>query len=190
MRAMSRRTWRTRAVFSSWPLACWKRRLKLLLGELLELALELVLGLGADVCCLHIASSPRRVTMRVAIGSFAAARSKASRAIGARHAVELEHDAAGLDAADPEFGRALAAAHAHFGRLHRHRHVREDADPDAADALDVAGDGAARRLDLARGDAAGLDRLEAELPKLSAVPPLASPWMRPLCALRYLVRFG
>src|SRR6185312_5502690 len=27
MRAMSRRTWRTRAVFSSWPVAFWKRRL-------------------------------------------------------------------------------------------------------------------------------------------------------------------
>src|SRR5690606_19336987 len=27
IRAMSRRTWRTRAVFSSWPEAAWKRRL-------------------------------------------------------------------------------------------------------------------------------------------------------------------
>src|SRR6056300_161536 len=27
-RATSRRTTRTRAVFSSWPVACWKRRLK------------------------------------------------------------------------------------------------------------------------------------------------------------------
>jgi len=26
-RAMSRRTWRTRATFSSWPVAFWKRRL-------------------------------------------------------------------------------------------------------------------------------------------------------------------
>ena len=32
-----------------------------------------------------------------------------------RHAVDLEHDAAGLDARDPEFRRALALAHAHFG---------------------------------------------------------------------------
>src|SRR6267142_4613848 len=27
-------------------------------------------------------------------------------------------------------------------------------------------------------------------PKLSVVPPLARPWTRPLCALRYLLRFG
>src|SRR5665648_672102 len=27
MRAMSWRTWRSRPVFSSWPVACWKRRL-------------------------------------------------------------------------------------------------------------------------------------------------------------------
>src|SRR5260221_3790112 len=38
MRAMSRRTWRTRAVFSSWPLARWKRRLKASL-------------LRASICC-------------------------------------------------------------------------------------------------------------------------------------------
>src|SRR5208282_1600223 len=78
-----------------------------------------------------------------------------------RHAVQLEQDTARLDAADVEFGVALAAAHAHLGRLHRHRHVRKDVDPDTADAADVAGDGAACSLDLARGNAAGLGRLEA-----------------------------
>ena len=36
---------------------------------------------------------------------------------GLRHAVDLEHDAAGLDAAHPELGRALARTHAHFLRL-------------------------------------------------------------------------
>src|SRR5208282_3006856 len=77
-----------------------------------------------------------------------------------RHAVQLEQDAARLDAADVEFGIALAAAHAYLGRLHRHRHIREDVDPDAADAADVAGDGAARGLDLARGNATRLGRLE------------------------------
>src|SRR6185437_14016884 len=53
-----------------------------LLRELLEVALELVVRLGSDVCGFHIASSPRRVTTRVATGSLAEARSKASRAIG------------------------------------------------------------------------------------------------------------
>src|SRR6185437_11199547 len=55
----------------------------------------------------------------------------------------------------------LAAAHAHFGGLLRHRNVREDADPDPTDAADVAGDGASGRFELARGDAAGLDGFEA-----------------------------
>src|SRR6185437_848161 len=76
-------------------------------------------------------------------------------------AVELEHDAARLHPADPVFGRALAAAHADFGRLGRYRHVRENPDPDAADAADVASDRAPRRLDLPRGDAARLDRFHA-----------------------------
>src|SRR5438270_13508607 len=87
-----------------------------------------------------------------------------------RDAVELEHDAAGLDPADPELGRALAAAHAHLGRLLRHRHVREDADPDAADAADVAGDGAPRRLDLPGPDAAGPGPLGAVRTGMSPCP--------------------
>src|SRR5690606_16738041 len=76
-------------------------------------------------------------------------------------AVELEHDPTRLHPADPVLRAALARAHADLGRLLRHRHVREDADPDAADALYVARDGAPRRLDLTRGDAARLDGLEA-----------------------------
>src|SRR5471030_1902101 len=80
-----------------------------------------------------------------------------------RNAVDLEQDAAGLDAADPIFGRALAFAHADFDRLLRHRHVRENADPHPARPLHEAGERAARGLDLARGDALGLQRLEAVL---------------------------
>src|SRR5438477_427081 len=72
----------------------------------------------------------------------------------------------GLDAAHPEFRRALAAPHANLGRFGRYRDVGEDADPDAADALDVARDRAPRRLDLARRDAARVDRLEAEGAKI------------------------
>src|SRR3954462_9550740 len=92
-------------------------------------------------------------------------RAKAERLAGyvLRHAVDLEHDAARLDARRPVFGRALAGAHAHLGRLLRDRHVREDPDPHPAGALHGARDRAPRRLDLARGDALGVDRLEAEL---------------------------
>jgi hypothetical protein len=57
-------------------------------------------------------------------------------------------------------------------------------------ALHVAGDRAASRLDLARGDALRLQRLQAELAEVEVVPPLASAVMRPLKALRNLVRFG
>ena len=134
--------------------------------------------------------SAMRATKRVLIGSLAAASASASLATCDRHAVDLEHDAAGLDAADPEFRRALARAHAHFERLLRHRHVREDADPDPAGALHVAGERAARGLDLARGDALGLQRLQAVLAEGERRRRVARPWMRPLCALRNLVRFG
>src|SRR6478735_5609111 len=83
-----------------------------------------------------------------------------------RDAVDLEHDPARLDPGGPEFRRALALAHADLGRLRRDRHVREDADPDAARALHGAGDRAASRLDLTRVDAVRLQRLEAELAEI------------------------
>ena len=122
MRAMSRRTWRTRAVFSSWPLARWKRRLKISLPSVSSSFGQLVGGVGAQIGGLHRLhgepSSPGRVDEAGArSAAWPPASSKASRAIVVRHAVELEHDAARLHPADPEFGRALAAAHAHFGRL-------------------------------------------------------------------------
>src|SRR3954451_16968362 len=81
-------------------------------------------------------------------------------------AVDLEHDAAGRDACRPELGRALALAHAHLGRLLRHRHVREYPDPDPALALHLARDRAPRRLDLARGHPLRFKRLEAELAEI------------------------
>src|SRR5689334_23154324 len=80
-----------------------------------------------------------------------------------RHAVDLEHDTARLDAGSPVFRRALALTHTHFGRLRRNRHVREDPDPHPARALHGAGDGAASRLDLTSVDALGFHRLRAEL---------------------------
>src|SRR5215471_974955 len=80
-----------------------------------------------------------------------------------RHAINLEQDAPRFDAGDPKFRRPLARAHAHLERLLRHRHVRIDANPNPARALHVAGERAARGLDLARGDPLRLQRLEAEL---------------------------
>src|SRR6516165_6299208 len=79
------------------------------------------------------------------------------------NAVYLEQNPARLDPDHPQFRRALARAHADFERLLRHRHVREDADPDPAGALHVARQRTARGLDLARGDPLRLHGLEAEL---------------------------
>src|SRR5216684_6309952 len=79
------------------------------------------------------------------------------------YAVDFENHPAGLDPRHPQFRRTLAGAHPHFGGLLRHRHVREDADPDAAGALHVTGQRAARGFDLASGDALGRHRFQAEL---------------------------
>src|SRR4029079_12350979 len=87
-------------------------------------------------------------------------------------AVKLEQDAAGLHAGDPELGRALARAHADFGRLRAHRNVREDADPKTAGALDVTRDRAARGFDLARGDPFRLHRLQTEGAEVELGPAL------------------
>src|SRR5207248_4634862 len=80
-----------------------------------------------------------------------------------RHAVHLENDLAGLDLADEVLRVALAVAHADFRGLLRHRLIREDANPDAAAALDVARHRAASGFELARRKAAARRGLEAEL---------------------------
>src|SRR5215470_1930884 len=79
------------------------------------------------------------------------------------HALHLVHHAPGFDHGDPELRVALALAHPRLGRLLRHRLVRKDPDEDLAAALHAAGERDARRLDLAVGDPAGLERLEAEV---------------------------
>src|SRR5690242_12119212 len=160
---MSRRTRRTRDVFSSWPLAAWKRRLKRSFSRsascsvswLSVLARRSDASMGSGLLA-ETRDEPRR-DRQFAAGQ----RERLLGEIGG-HAVELEQDAAGLDAGHPEFRGALAAAHADLGRLLRHRHVGEDADPEAAGALHVARDRAARGLDLARGETRRLHRLHAE----------------------------
>src|SRR5436190_828453 len=165
MRAMSRRTWRTRPVLPSWPPAFWKRRLKASLRRLPSSSLSWSFVLGRR--------SLAFMAFSLALDADAGDETGLDRQLGGgqgqrllgdrdRHAFELEQHAAGLDAGRPEFRRALAGAHADLGRLLRHRHVREDADPDAAGSLHVARDGAAGGLDLARGQAVRLHRLQPE----------------------------
>src|SRR5262245_20725995 len=100
-----------------------------------------------------------------------------------RHAVDLEHDAAGLDPANPQLGRPLALAHAHLDRLRGNANVGVDADPDAAGALHVARHGAPRRLDLARRDPVRLHRLEAVLAEIEFGPGLGLAVNAPLVRL-------
>ena len=183
MRAMSRRTTRMRPVFSTWPLARWKRRLNCSFFRLDELVAQLIGALGAEIVGLGRRLG-RRSLLRLA-GFLAAAffamifsydgagdelgrdgklgLAQTHRFLGGLQidAVDLEQDAARLDLGHPEFRRALARAHAHFGGLLGHRHIREDADPDAAGALHLARDGAARGFDLARVQALRLHRLQA-----------------------------
>src|SRR5262245_28442486 len=86
--------------------------------------------------------------------------------------IELEHDAAGLDAADPQLRSAFARAHAHLRRLFGDGDVREYPNPHAAGALHGPRDGPPRRLDLARGEAVGLHRLETMGPEIELRPAL------------------
>src|SRR5205085_1113333 len=94
-----------------------------------------------------------------------------------RDAGELEHHPARLDDGDPALGRPLALAHAGLGGLLRVRLVGEDVDPDLAAALDLARHRDPGRLDLAVGDPAlleGLDAVVAEV-HLGLAARLAAP---------------
>src|SRR3982751_942860 len=168
MRAMVRRTSRTRLGFSSWLVAAWKRRLNC--------------SRFSSSSCVCSWSSVLTVRSSVAgilvfLGGKALAEAgdnlgldrqllgaALEGGLGQRpgDSVELEQDPAGLDPGDPEFGRALSPVHADRGRLGAHRRVRENADPQTARALDVTGDRAPRGLDLARGDPLRLHRLQTE----------------------------
>src|SRR5262249_28902646 len=94
-----------------------------------------------------------------------------------------------LDLGGPELRRTLALTHADFSRLLGNRHVREDADPDAADALHGAGDRAASRLDLARGDALGFLGLQPELAEVEVRAALGDAGNAPLELLAELSAF-
>src|SRR4029077_19019405 len=149
-----------REVFSSWPVARWKRRLKRSFFRL-RTASSIWSGLIARMSSLFISAMAllRNALDEACLDRQLAARQRQRLARGLHgDAVDLENHAAGLDPRHPQFRRTLAGAHADLGRLLRHRHVREHADPDAAGALHVAGQRAAGGLDLARGDAIGLHR--------------------------------
>src|SRR5690349_10795882 len=165
MRAMSRRTSRTRDVFSSWPVARWKRRLNrsFLSFSNSSSSWSTVMALrssGLSMAAFLLGDARHEARLDRQLGG-----GERERLPGEldRDAVDLEQDSARLHPRDPEFRGALARAHAHFERLLRHRHVGEDANPHPPGALHVTRHGAPRRLDLTRGDAIRLQRLEPVL---------------------------
>src|SRR6185437_12674924 len=165
MRAMSRRASRSREVFSSCPVARWKRRLKrsfFRLRTASSLWSSLIARMSSTfigaMTLLRNARDEARLDRQLGGGE----RERFLRGLHG-HAVDLEQHPARLDPRHPQFRRTLARAHADFGRLLRHRNVREDADPDPAGALHVTGQRAARGFDLAGGNALGRHRLQAEL---------------------------
>src|SRR4051794_22983431 len=106
---------------------------------------------------------------------------QADRLAGERlgHAGQFEHHATRLDDGHPALGRALAGAHAGLGRLLGEGLVGIDVDPDLAAALDLAGHRDTGGLDLAVGEPAGVERLQAVLaelhPGLAAREPGSAP---------------
>src|SRR5439155_20231415 len=77
------------------------------------------------------------------------------------HAGQLEHDPAGLHHRHPALRVALPRTHTGLGRLLGDRLVGEDVDPDLSAALHVTGHRDTCGLDLAGGDPARLERLDA-----------------------------
>src|SRR5207237_8949319 len=77
------------------------------------------------------------------------------------HTLPLVADPAHLHHRMPLLDVPLAVAHARLGRFLGDRLVGEHADPDLAAALDEAGHGDTARLDLAGGEPARLEHLEA-----------------------------
>src|SRR5688572_20022449 len=153
MRAISRRASFSRVLFSSAPVADWKRRLKSSLrvparrsassssvSRRMSLASKEITALTA-----HELRLDRQLLPGEAQGL---ARERL------RHAREFEHDAPRLDHGDPALRRALALAHAGLGRLLGERLVGEDVDPDLPAAADLAGHRDTGSLDLAVRDPA------------------------------------
>src|ERR1700678_4125253 len=141
MRAMSRRASRSREVFSSCPVARWKRRLKRSFFRL-RTASSIWSGLIALISAVFISAMislllrDARDEARLDRQFGGGQRQRFLRGLH-RDPVDLEDHPARLDPRHPQFRRALAGAHPHFGGLLRHRHVGENPDPDPPRTLHV-----------------------------------------------------
>src|SRR5581483_9081722 len=170
IRAISRFASRRRAVFSSEPVAAWKRRLKS--SCLVSASFLSSSSSDSERSCLGLKELSLSLHDFGLDGQLVAG--EAERVAGERlgDAGQLEHHAAGLDHRDPVLGGTLAGSHAGLGRLLRHRLVREDVDPDLAAALDLARHRDPGSLDLPVREPAGLERLQPELAELDGRLPL------------------
>src|SRR5689334_21243840 len=165
MRAISRLASFRCVVFSSAPVAAWKRRL------------NSSCRVSASRCSSSSSlrsrmSLPRKEITALARHELGLDRELLSRQpqrlLGERlrNAGELEHDAPGLHHGDPALRRALALPHTGLGRLLRERLVGEDVDPDLPAALDLARHRDTSGLDLPVRDPAGLERLDPVVAEL------------------------
>src|SRR3712207_3495972 len=119
---MSLRTSRTRDVFSSWPVARWKRRLNCSFFRLTSSSWSwsgVIVLRSENLCFDFMGPSSLGDALDEPRPDGQLRRPEAQGLAGhvLRHAVDLEHDAARLHPRRPVFGRALARAHAHLGRL-------------------------------------------------------------------------
>src|SRR5699024_5242073 len=163
---MSRLTASMRPGFSSWLMACWKRRLNssafrsasLLVSSAGCISRSSLAFIGAIL--LHGVLADNKFALDGQLVHGQAQGLAGSRLI---HVRQLEQHAAGLDDSHPVLGRAFTGAHAGLGGLFGDRLVGEDLDPDLAATLDITGHGDTGGLDLGRGDPGRLQGNKAVL---------------------------
>src|SRR6185369_8716714 len=117
-----------RAVFSSAPVAIWKRRL----NKFSRLSARRRSSSSSDSSRSSLALKEISLSLHELRLDGQLHPGEAHRLAGERlrYTGQLEHDAARLAHGHPVLGRALAGAHARLRRLLRPRLVGEDVDPD------------------------------------------------------------
>src|SRR5256885_2733936 len=136
MRAISRFASFSRALFSSAPVADWKRRL----NSSWRRSCNAFSSSSSVMSLKSLAFKEIRLPLHELRLQRNLRPGEAERFLGQRlrHPGELEHHAPRLDHGDPVLRRALARAHSRLRGLLGRRLVGEDVDPDLAAALDLA----------------------------------------------------
>src|SRR3954453_15300117 len=162
-----------------------------LFRQLVVAARAQVRGPGTLCAALHaVTSSACLVTKRVPIGSFAAANSNASRAISGVTPSSSNMMRPGLTRQTQNSGDPLPLpmrTSAGFEETGPSGKMRIQTRPLRRIVRVIVRRAASIWRAVMRP---GATAFRPKAPKLRVVPPLAMPWMRPLWALRYFVRFG